>query len=255
MSAWIRILILFGMAWMLISLLLTNQLSLLVHPRFQIWTYLSIILFILLGWIQVLHLKKPSLYRTSAWGYILLLLPIIGYLIIPPKALDTSMGNKKGLLLTQAKQKEDRSPTTTSPKVENRTDDPNLRTIYQMQKENLIQIDDRHFANQISAISSYPQMLVGKKIRIKGFIYRDPDSLSPQQFIVGRFTLTCCVADATVIGLMAESEETKPFQANQWFEITGILSTTRLFQQSAPMIKVQSYRQIPALKDPYVYFS
>ena len=48
--------------------------------------------------------------------------------------------------------------------------------------------------------SGDPSSLIGQKADLEGFIYHDP-RLPAQHFIAARFSVTCCLADATAIGV------------------------------------------------------
>jgi putative membrane protein len=104
----------------------------------------------------------------------------------------------------------------------------------------------------MNTLSAYPEQFVGKKVIVQGFVYRDP-TFKKQEFVVGRFAISCCVADASVSGLMAESSDTQFFRDQRWVEVEGTLATKKVQDQTLPFIKIKSYHYISAPKNPYIY--
>jgi putative membrane protein len=73
--------------------------------------------------------------------------------------------------------------------------------------------------------------------------------------VVGRFAVTCCTADASVVGFLIKPKHHIPIpKINAWVEATGTLGKQKVDGQDTPAIYLQSYHMIPAKKDPYIYF-
>jgi uncharacterized repeat protein (TIGR03943 family) len=51
-----------------------------------------------------------------------------------------------------------------------------------------------------------PARAHGQPADVTGFVYHDP-RLQPGQFMVGRFTIACCVADAMALGMVVDWPE------------------------------------------------
>jgi putative membrane protein len=64
--------------------------------------------------------------------------------------------------------------------------------------------------------------------------------------------VTCCTADASVVGFVVKSD--KQFKENQWIETTGVIQLKKENGMDIPVLKLNSYQLIPAPKDPYIYF-
>ncbi|SHF16987.1 TIGR03943 family protein [Seinonella peptonophila] len=255
MTAWIRMLICFGMAIMLISLILLDQLPLLLHPRFHIWTYISIILFIILGWIQAIHLREKELHPVGFWGYLFVLLPLVTYLFIPPKALDASMANQKGTLVTKTSQQQKKQPIpsieTNKPSELGDPNDPNVQNLIAMLKQKEpIKLTESNFANYLSAMEMFAEKVKGKQVHLKGMAYQQDEHM-----ILGRFVLSCCTADASMIGFVIENKNNLPIHNNRWYEVTGRLSTIKVFDFPSPLLLIEKATPTQAPKDPYVYFN
>ena len=70
-----------------------------------------------------------------------------------------------------------------------------------------------------------PDDYIGKNLEFKGFVCRDI-LLADNVFMVGRVKTTCCAADSKVMGILAEYEDSKNLNENDWVNIKGSISYT-----------------------------
>ncbi|MFC7439958.1 TIGR03943 family putative permease subunit [Laceyella putida] len=264
MKAWLRVGICLGLAILLVQLILTGELPLFVNPRFTWLIIVSVLILVLLGLVQLWNMKGQEMHRIGAWGYFMLFVPIALYLLIPPKALDASIAAKKGVTYLSAKsvnqqqQAKALQPSKSKPDANPTADltvpeDPYKKFIPQLQQESVIALTQEKYADYYNTLNFYPQEFKGKKIKVKGFIYRD-ETMKKDQLVVGRFSVTCCTADAIVVGFLTEGKETASLKVNDWVEVTGTLDVGRYDGVDMPVIKLESVEKVTPLKDPYVYF-
>jgi len=71
-------------------------------------------------------------------------------------------------------------------------------------------------------IDDHPEQVYNQPWRLTGFVYKDP-KLPKNQFVISRFVITCCIVDATPIGIIVESSATPNLKADTWVEVEGIL--------------------------------
>ena len=93
--------------------------------------------------------------------------------------------------------------------------------------------------------------MIGKTVTTKGFVYREKNFVQ-DQILVARFGITCCVADASVYGIMAKGKVAN-LPKDKWIQVTGTIEQTIYDGSSIPIIKIHQYKKIPELKNPYVY--
>jgi len=60
----------------------------------------------------------------------------------------------------------------------------------------------------------------GKEVGVTGFVFV-PDNLPENIFILGRFVIRCCAADATPVGLRVKYDWRDEFKQDQWLRVTG----------------------------------
>jgi putative membrane protein len=255
-KAFFRIAICFGLAVLLIQLLLSGEITLFINPQLKWLVAASVIILIVLGMVELWHFRGKEMHRISVWGYLMLFLPLFIYVVIPPKTLDASMAAKKGVQYTVAKTSKVGGASTSSSSQNSLAvpDDPYKKYIPILKQQREITLDDKNFANYFTTIYSYPDEFLGKKVNVQGFVYRD-ENLGRNQFVVGRFAVTCCTADASVVGFLIKPKHHIPIpKINAWVEATGTLGKQKVDGQDTPVIYLQSYHMIPAKKDPYIYF-
>lgn len=63
----------------------------------------------------------------------------------------------------------------------------------------------------------------GKTIRVRGFTQKDSQYTTDEQFLIGKYSVTCCTADAGYIGFFIKGLDLDKIKNNSWYEIEGIL--------------------------------
>ena len=89
-----------------------------------------------------------------------------------------------------------------------------------------------------------PTVLNGETVDVIGFVYRELD-MADDQFMVARFTMSCCVADAYAIGLPVIYDGAPDLAEGGWVHIQGTLQvgTFRPGDDPLPII-------LPTLVEP-----
>jgi uncharacterized repeat protein (TIGR03943 family) len=119
-------------------------------------------------------------------------------------------------------------------------------------KQDLIQVKIDGFMEILSSIDLFQENFIGKKMEISGFVYHEEDML-PNQFVVARFSVSCCSADASPFGVMIESNKANNFPKDSWVKVTGIIGKTKYAGNEIMKLDATKIEKIPAAKDPYVY--
>ncbi len=97
-----------------------------------------------------------------------------------------------------------------------------------------------------------PSALNGQEASIVGFVYRDP-RFDGNQFLVARFTITCCVADALAIGVVVNSNQASRFAADSWVEVHGTFQQGDLDGDAMPVLLADEITPVQAPEQPYLY--
>jgi uncharacterized repeat protein (TIGR03943 family) len=89
-------------------------------------------------------------------------------------------------------------------------------------------------------------------VDVIGFVYREPD-MTATQFMVARFTVSCCVADAFAVGMPVDYEKAADLQEGDWIRVQGELLAGQFQGQAAPIIRPERVEIVEAPAAPYLY--
>ncbi|WP_409346414.1 TIGR03943 family putative permease subunit [Paenibacillus sp. MBLB4367] len=119
-------------------------------------------------------------------------------------------------------------------------------------RSDLIAVQEDGFIETLSAIDLFMKPFVGKAIEMSGFVYRE-DGMKSNQFVVARFQLQCCSADAAPFGVMVEYDRAASFATDSWVKLTGTIDTTSFNGNEIMKINVSKIEKINEPKNVYVY--
>jgi putative membrane protein len=113
---------------------------------------------------------------------------------------------------------------------------------------------DRTILDWVTIFDSEPDSskYLGVHASVIGFVYHD-DRLTGHNMMVGRFTITCCVADAFAVGLVVDSPDSTSFDNDTWVKVVGTLDETTVDGVKVPLIHATSVTAIDAPAQPYLY--
>lgn len=94
--------------------------------------------------------------------------------------------------------------------------------------------------------------LAGQSAKVTGFVFRDK-SFGPDQFMVARYVVTCCVADATVAGIVVRSPQAASLAADQWVEVSGVFEPGKLGAEALPVLSASAIAEAEVPSQPYLY--
>lgn len=100
--------------------------------------------------------------------------------------------------------------------------------------------------------SASPNALDGQKAHVIGFVFRD-ERFNDAQFLVGRFIVSCCVADASPVGLVVQGDEAAEFEDDQWIDVSGHFETGTFDGEETPILIIDSIEAIDPPSQPYLY--
>jgi uncharacterized repeat protein (TIGR03943 family) len=102
------------------------------------------------------------------------------------------------------------------------------------------------------ARNSDPNAYVGQSVDLIGFVYQDPRDTA-DEFWVSRFAITCCVADASAVGLLVKTSEAATLKNDSWVHVTGKFSVGEFAGQQMPVIIPDAVTPTDQPDNPYLY--
>lgn len=238
-----KALVLIGMGLFLFSRILSGKLFFYINERFYWLIVLAVVGFVLVGLSYHYRPGHPHYHEHTpdddhqhgsvTWfGLSLLALPIALGLLIPPRPLGAAAMANRDVSM-------DSLTSAAAPEGGNILAKP------QGDKNVLDWLVEFRAAQD-------PAGLTGEKVEVVGFVYRD-DRFDSEQFMVSRFVLSCCAADASPLGLVVQWPESRSFADDEWVAVKGQLEITQFAGEEMPIIIADSVSPTEIPNQPYLY--
>ena len=190
----------------------------------------------LLGWLLILRYAHAQPDRSAADALprsllVILSLPLLIGLVAPEQPLSSASLSTRGVSLN--------APVSISQKT---TDSL------------AVEQDDRTILDWVKLFNyeGDPSAYIGEDVNVIGFVYHDP-RLPEGEFMVSRFIITCCVADAFAVGMTVDWPQDIQFEDNTWINVRGTLDVTQIGSQTVPLVHATSIDPTSAPEQPYLY--
>jgi uncharacterized repeat protein (TIGR03943 family) len=235
-----------GYGILIISLYLRGVLIWYINPSYVLPAMLAAgVLIVLAG---VLALRKPAVHCdtccedgcdcSSSLGsyrvYGMLAIPLLLALLVPPHALAGFSAIQRG-------------PQVAGVGV--------IRGASAVKRVSL-SVNTRSFTMQdwVGALSADPNPAdyTGKPVVVTGLVVHDPSSTPKGYFMVIRYLVTCCIADARPVGLIVKDTSNGALKDNQWVTVTGSMGAAEDGGQKVAVVLPKSLTPIKA-GNPYIY--
>ena len=224
---------------------LTGQLYLLLHPDYMWLAHLALVLLLLLGLLRLAQVWRsvrqgrpaprsqehsPLLPRQVSTG-LLIAVATFG-LIYTPRPFTSETAFQRGItdVLGQTRSRPQRLVLSGQP-------------------------EDRTIVDWVRTLNVYPEpdAYTGQRVKVIGFVTPMP-GWPPDLFMISRFVLTCCAADAYPVGLPVRLPAAVPAPATDtWLEVSGTMTTASLDGKRQLVVESASLTPIPTPRNPYEY--
>lgn len=126
---------------------------------------------------------------------------------------------------------------------------------YQGQTINNFNSDTTNYdiGDWIISLSYNPELsdYVGKSVEVTGFVFH-PGNLPEKTFLVSRFVIRCCAADATPVGLKVDYDWEKYFKTDEWVQVKGKFEIRNINGSDDLIIIPESVEQVEVPERPYI---
>lgn len=238
---WVKAGLLLGMGLYFLITILTGNLTNYINERFAWLSYVAVVIFFLLGIVAVwdnLRATNSAHHhhddhhdhehgRLSASAAFIVAIPLLLGTLVPSRPLGASA--IEGNLLTASVGLGDPVAFTRSPLERNILD----------------------WLREFNR-AALPSAFDGQPVDVVGFVYREP-SFGADRFMVARFTISCCVADAFALGIPVEAAGADAIADGAWVRIQGVLQAGDFNNQTLPIIRATSVEEVEQPEHPYLY--
>ncbi|ANE85051.1 MULTISPECIES: TIGR03943 family putative permease subunit [Bacillus] len=278
---YIRGIILIGLAMLLFKLLVTGNIYNFIAPKMIKFTYIAFVVILIFGIVQVWgdgrekqhdyncckHHTTSKSGIKSFFVYVLFVVPIVSAFLFGSVTIDGSLAGKRGMNQSvQARSLERNEKEGKQVKFDEREvlvdseETSNLATTYKTEEQVVksmlgqrkLQVKDKDYVQTMNVIGQNVNWFKGKEITFLGFIYKDKD-VTGNKAVVARYGITCCIADASVWGMIVTGKNIEKIPEETWVKITGLLDETTYKGTVFPLVKVNKIEKINKPTDPYVY--
>lgn len=113
-------------------------------------------------------------------------------------------------------------------------------------------VEEETYIQTMNILDMSVDKFVGKKVEMIGFVFREPD-FTEDQMVVARFGLSCCVADASVYGMLTTGNMVKDLKDDQWVRVSGTITKIEYNDWLLPYLQIEEIELIEQPDQPYVY--
>jgi uncharacterized repeat protein (TIGR03943 family) len=232
--------ILGAIGWFLYTRLSNGTLFFYVHQRFAWLMLVAAMLFVLLALAtadQALQSARHGEdtdthgHRITPLALFLVSLPVALGILVPPKPLGAqAMGNREVGLATLVSAQRGEARELVQPA----TQDSILGWLMRF------------------GADPDPEAFAGQEAEVLGFVYRD-DRFADDQFMVARFAVFCCIADASPVGLIVRWPDAAGLALDSWVQVKGHFGAAEFEGQNLPVLIAEEVLPAAQPAQPYVY--
>jgi uncharacterized repeat protein (TIGR03943 family) len=167
----------------------------------------------------------------AGWGLVLVATPLVLGLALPARPLGSSAIANRGINTT--------APLTAGSAAPVQLD---------------LASTERNVLDWVRAFNyaEDPAEFAGQEADVIGFVYHD-DRVADGHFLVSRFAVTCCSADATAIGMLVSWPEAEALEPNTWVRVRGPVAVGTFAGRPIPLVAAAALEGVEPPAQPYLY--
>lgn len=181
-------------------------------PQMQIYIKLSLIPMIIIGLVMLFNNKVHYKFKISD---LVLILPLVLLIFAGDGRLTSSFASNRTTNLNREKKAKAEEKKEEVKEID--TDTYDFSEVY-------FDIVDANYNELSSYITFEPKAnkFEGQTIRVRGFALKKASYLPAGYFLIGKYAISCCAADAGYTGFIAKYDNSK-ITTDKWYEVEGVL--------------------------------
>lgn len=268
-----KILILLCFSAFYLKIIVTNEITLYVHPRIIPFSVFGVIVMIIIAVFLFTSSLKAETRKFRFKRYIAFIIPLIMIALYQTLKYTSSIkkqdigANSSSMASNDIQDINRNSNNQTSSSTfsdtyktdlyGSKTESDRNGTISQNKLDisnGIIKINSKNFVLSLDEIIGNLSKYDGMRIEITGFIYEDPSlNLEENQFIIARYMMVCCAADMQIAGLRCQYRTSDLYDTNTWVTIKGKIKNDVYEGQPDPLILIDEIYRDDNPDTSYVY--
>lgn len=262
--------ILLGFSYFMIKIYYTGQISMYVHPRMNIYILLCAIYFVIISIFNIKRIFIKHNANLNKGVLIAFIIPLCIALFVQPVSLSADVIKNKGINISQANSNTSQGNNNLNTDGINNNNNISADSLGNNEStsddtfgrdsngnitrtgKDVIRVNENQYYSILCSVFDDIDAYQGKTIEISGYVFRDK-TFKDNQFVIGKTLITCCSADATIVGLMCNMRDSDLLKNDEWFTVTGTIKAIIYEGQKMPSIDVGSMKKISKPNNEYVY--
>jgi len=218
----------------ILSLILSGKLRTFIKKDYIPFTFLGVVILLVLLIIRFKRIKKevsPYLNFMRGVSFLVFLFPVLLAVIVRPGNLSTFAASKRGV------------------SMEFKSRDVNILELLKENIKNEGKYKKLNIKQLLSFAREKPEKIDGTLVSVEGLVFKKKGG-PPDKFILIRFLITCCAADATPLGIEIISEEAvENLKQDTWIKVKGKVE----IENKKPKIISEKIEKTKSPSDSYLY--
>ncbi|MET1247207.1 TIGR03943 family protein [Sporolactobacillus sp. STCC-11] len=269
---YLRGIVLGGIALFLFRLAMYGDLKYYLSPKLVIYTNISIVALALLSLVHFIVPPESSHDYCSDCGhehplpkrglhtlifFCLFFFPFLTGFVFPNHTLGSDVAANRTFkqaspVKTQGQSSNSGNSTTPAGSLRNPISQKQFNSLKKkLLKQKTITVDDSHYTYILTMLEQDPRAFKGKRLLLTGFVYRD-QHVASDEIITARFDISCCIADASVYGVLTKGN-VAALKKDSWVRVSGTIDTAKHASAHVPVLTNTQIKPIKEPDHPYVY--
>lgn len=269
----LKVLLLIGFASFYIHTIYTETVRQYVHPRIIPYMIFASIVMVIIAILLLGELFKEKNGKINSWPLIFFVIPLIMGFSFPAKTFDSSTRTSKDIYISSEKSisankenpiqpsKQDVKPIENNTETQDNTENLDLNgldTKNETEDEiilhnGVVEMNSDNFYQCLNVISENIDKYEGMLIEVVGFVFKDNDGFSDNEFVPARFMMVCCAADMVPIGFLCHYGDTQKLNQDSWVKVTGTIEKGQFQGETIPIIEAVDVQKTDKPINDYVY--
>jgi len=266
LDAAFKILLLLGFAAFFIGSVLTGTVALYVHKRMIPFILFAAGVMIVIAVLLTGRLFFQDGVKSKSRALLFFAVPLVLALVLPAKAFDSASGVGGDLQLSAgdysafgsvSSESQSDLPAASgnsdisavsSESGSSQTEEKGLTY-----KDGVLIVDGNNYYQCMTYLYADLDQYVGTKIQMDGFVWKDSEKMTEEEFVPARMMMVCCAADMVTVGLLCRYDKTSQLAADSWVTVTGVVDKAEFEGEIIPCITVETAEETERPAQEYIY--